>query len=580
MTKRGNTARQLEIASRDVSVSVVLGLLATVALVAQTALFSRLVADVFIRHASLASTMPLYGALACVIVLRAALVGARETSAGHAAVRIKAHLRRRLLRHLLALGPAFTRGERTGELAVTATEGIERLDAYISKYLPQRAFGVLVPLTIALAVLTQDWISAALLLVTAPIIPILMILVGSFAEEHMREQWLALSRLSAHFLDLLQGLPTLKAFGRGESARATVSRVNLHYKDRTMKVLRFAFLSGLVLEFITAGAIALIAVELGVRLISGSLSFERAFFVLLLTPEYFRPLRELGQHRHAAMEGAVSGERIVEVLSTPTRTHEPSDALAELNLASDPPSIAIERVSYTYPGTSSPAISGVTLLLEAGTRTALVGRSGSGKSTLLNLLMSFLDPDAGSIRAGGTSVAAVGANAWRTHIAFVPQRPHLFHATIRDNIALGRTDASDDEIAWAAELAGAAEFIRRLPGRYAAVIGDGGVPLSGGEAQRIAIARAFLKDAPVLLLDEPSSNLDPVSESLVRESVQRLAQGRTVLIVAHRLNTVYTADNIAVLAAGRLVEQGRHGDLVTRNEHYAALIQAGRRASA
>jgi ATP-binding cassette, subfamily C, bacterial CydD len=574
----GITARQLRFGSRDVIWPIAFGMGATIALVAQIALFSRLVGNVFIRHQTFTASLPLYAGLACVLVWRALFAAAREAAAGQAAIRVKARLRRRLLHHLLALGPMFTRGERSGELAATATEGVERLDAYVGKYLPQRAFGVLVPLTIALAVCTQDWISAALLLVTAPIIPVLMMLVGSFAEGQVQAQWLALGRLSAHFLDMLHGLPTLKAFGRGDSARATVARVSEDYRDRTIKVMRYAFLSGLVLEFITAGAIALVAVELGVRLIAGSVSFERALFVLLLTPEFFRPLRELGQHRHAAMEGAASGKRIAEILATPEYTPVRSLPSAGMRVAITAPSISFERVSYTYPGAARNAVTNVSLLLRGGTRTALVGRSGSGKSTLLNLLMGFLEPDDGLITAGETSIAVIGVPAWRANFALVPQRPHLFHATIRENIALGRADATQDEVEWAAELAGAAEFIHRLPEKYAATIGDGGLPLSGGEAQRIAIARAFLKDAPVLLLDEPSSNLDAASEVLVRESVRRLAHGRTVVTVAHRLNTVYTADNIAVMAAGTIVEQGRHDDLLARNGHYAALLRAGRGA--
>ncbi|MDB5058833.1 MAG: cydD, partial [Chloroflexi bacterium] len=272
-----NVARQLGLGSRIVAPAVVFGVLNTAALVAEMWLISRVVADVFVGHDHVATVAPLLSLLALTLVMRAALVTARDASAGLAAIRARGRLRRRVIDHLLALGPAYARGERTGELVAATTEGIDRLDPYVSRYLPQTILGLAIPLIIAVAVLTQDWVSATLLLVTAPIIPLLMVLVGSYAEGHIQQQWEALARLSAHFLDALQGLPTLKAFGRGKAEQATISRISHDFRDRTMRVLRFAFLSGLVLEFITAGAIALIAVTLGVRLLSGSISFERAF---------------------------------------------------------------------------------------------------------------------------------------------------------------------------------------------------------------------------------------------------------------------------------------------------------------
>ncbi|MDB5077556.1 MAG: cydD [Chloroflexi bacterium] len=568
-----NVARQLGLGSRIVAPAVVFGVLNTAALVAEMWLLSRVVADVFVGHDHVATVVPLLSLLALTLVLRAALVTARDASAGLAAIRARGRLRRRVIDHLLALGPAYARGERTGELVAATTEGIDRLDPYVSRYLPQTILGLAIPLIIAVAVLTQDWVSATLLLVTAPIIPLLMILVGSYAEGHIQQQWEALARLSAHFLDALQGLPTLKAFGRGKAEQATISRISHDFRDRTMRVLRFAFLSGLVLEFITAGAIALIAVTLGVRLLSGSISFERAFFVLLLTPEYYRPLRELGQHRHAAMEGAVSGNRLAEILATPVASPQPDNGVPA---PAGPIRLELDAVSYTYPGRSRPALADVSLALPVGTRTALVGRSGSGKSTLLNVLMGFLTATGGEILVNGVPLSTIAPEEWRSRISFVPQRPHLFHGSIAENIALGGPEARLDEIEWAAELAGAMDFIQSLPERTTTLIGDGGARLSGGEAQRLAIARAFLKDAPLVLFDEPTSNLDPRSETLIRGALERLTQGRTLLVVAHRLNTIYTADNIVVLEEGRLVEQGRHADLLGSGGAYSRLHGPGR----
>jgi ATP-binding cassette subfamily C protein CydD len=410
-----------------------------------------------------------------------------------------------------------------------------------------------------------------LLLVTAPVIPVLMVLVGGYAEEHTRRQWRALARVGASFLDAMQGLTTLKVFGRSAAEGHKVAAASEEFRKRTVKVLRYAFLSGFVLEFMTAAAIGLVAVTLGVRVISGNMPFEVAFLVLLLTPEFYKPLRELGVHRHAGMEGSAAADRIFEILSTQVRVRHGSGAL---DPASDEISIELAGVGYTYPESEGPALQDISLVLPAGTRTALVGRSGAGKSTLVNLLMRFVDPDLGTIRANGLEITDLPAEAWRENLALVPQRPHLFHGSVLENIRLARPDASREQIEEAAELAGADGFIRRLPDGYATGIGERGARLSGGEAQRIAIARGFLKDAPVLLMDESTSGLDPESERMIRTALERLADGRTVLVIAHRLNTVYSADRIAVLERGRLAETGTHRTLIQNNGPYTSLVNA------
>jgi len=338
-----------------------------------------------------------------------------------------------------------------------------------------------------------------------------------------------------------------------------------------MKVLRYAFLSGFVLEFMTAAAIALVAVTLGVRVISGNMPFEEAFLVLLLAPEFYKPLRELGVHRHAGMEGSAAADRIFEILSTPVPLRRGS---GDQGNVSDGLTIEFLGAGYTYPGSDRAAIPDLTLSLPAGTRTALVGRSGSGKSTLVNLLMRFVDPESGIVLANGVRITELPAKTWRENVALVPQRPHLFHGSVLENISLARPEASREEVEKAAELAGAAEFIGHLPDGYGTEIGERGARLSGGEAQRMAIARAFLKDAPVLVMDEPTSSLDPESERLVSEAVERLTRGRTVLVIAHRLGTVYGADRIAVLDDGKLAETGTHGELIRRHGLYASLVNA------
>jgi ATP-binding cassette, subfamily C, bacterial CydD len=551
--------------------TVVVGLLVAATTVAQMVFLSKVVDRVFLDGEGLRDVGRLLLALLGAVAVRAALVWVKEVVAERGAVRAKAEVREHLLSHVFSLGPAYAVGERSGELATTATEGVERLEPYFARYLPQVALSALVPVLVAAYILPRDLASGVLLLMTAPVIPIMMVLVGSYAEEHTRRQWLALSRLGAQFLDSLQGLTTLKTFGRAAQETDRVAAVSDEFRRRTLKVLRFAFLSGLVLEFMTAAAIALVAVTLGVRLINGAVTFEQAFLVLLLAPEFYKPLRELGAHRHAGMEGKAAARRIFEILDTPAPVRSG-------NLSPDRLSggltVEFSGVWYSYPGRYLPALCGVDLTLPAGSRTAVVGRSASGKSTLVNLLLRFLDPEDGTIVANGLRIADLPVGAWRERVALVPQRPYLFYGSLLENIRLARPGASRAEVEEAAELAGAADFIRHLPRAYEAQVGERGLLLSGGEAQRVAIARAFLKDAPLLVLDEPTSSLDPESEALIGAAIERLARGRTTLVVAHRLNTALVADRIAVLNEGCLEDVGTHAELLARDGTYSRLAGA------
>jgi ATP-binding cassette subfamily C protein CydD len=370
-------------------------------------------------------------------------------------------------------------------------------------------------------------------------------------------------------------LPTLKLFGHELVEARRVAGLGETFRASTMQVLRQAFMSSLVLELLTGAGIAVIAVELGLRLLDGAISFGPTFQVVLLAPEFYRPLRELGAQRHAALEGLPVAERIDQLLGLPD-----VQVVAPLPPPQPAPRrdcIALVDVSYVYPNASASALHQISLSLATGKRSALVGPSGAGKTTLVNLLLRFLEPTSGAIYADGRPILSLDVDAWRERVALVPQHPYLFDASALDNLLLARPSATFDAVLRAVERAGAREFLERLPEGYRTRLGERGARLSRGQAQRLAIARAFLKDAPLLILDEPTSALDPDSERIVRESIERLGQGRTVLTVAHRLNTVVTADQIVVLDGGAVVERGTHDQLVGHQGLYAALVGADRR---
>jgi ATP-binding cassette subfamily C protein CydD len=557
-------------ALRSLTLTILCGILASVGTIAQMVFLSKIVSAIFLSHQSLYQVRLLLLYMLITIAVRSALLWYREVMAQQASMVAKSELRQRVFMHLLKLGPTYCKGERTGELVATASDGIERLDAYVSRYIPQMILSILIPLLIAGVILPLDWISAFLLLLTGPIIPLLMVLVGSYTEKHTQRQWVALSRMSAHFLDAVQGLTTLKLFGRSQAEQARIAQVSDNYREKTMKVLRMAFLSGAVLEFMTAMAIGLVAVTLGVRLLNNGISFESAFLILLLTPEFYRPLQDLGIHRHAGMEGNAAAKRIIDILETPALAHvntSPSKfPVGDLT-------IELSGVSYTYPGNEYPSLRDITFTLPVRASTALVGRSGAGKSTLVNALLRFIEVDSGKITVNGIPISELPVEAWRSSIALVPQHPYLFYGSVGENIRLARPTASDQAVAEAAELAGAATFIDQLPQGYDTQVGEQGVCLSAGQVQRLAIARAFLKNAPFLILDEPTSSLDPESEVLISGALERLMQDRTVLVIAHRYNTIAHADQVVVLQDGEVVEAGHPAELSSSNGVYAQLMR-------
>ncbi len=550
------------------------GLLAGLLLIAQAYLLSQAISRVFLGSATLDDLAPLLGMFAAVAIGRSLALGGAELAGHHLADRVKMALREQLLAHLVALGPAYVRDERSGELAHTATEGIEALHAYVSEYLPQLALAVLLPLIMLTVVFPLDPLSGIVLLLTAPMIPLLMILIGKAANWQSRRQWTQLSRMSAHLLDVLQGLPTLKIFGRSREQAATIAAVSEQFREATMSVLRVAFLSAFVLEMLATISTAIIAVEIGLRLLYGRLDFDRALFILILAPEYYLPLRQLGARFHAGVSGVTAAARIFAVLETRPADCAPSPAITPPPIPTPPFELHFADVHYAYDGGDRPALNGLTLHLPAGQTVALVGPSGAGKSTVAHLLLRFLAPTAGRITVNGRDLCDLPADDWRAQIAWVPQLPYLFDGTVADNIRLGRPDASLEAVVHAAQQAGADGFIRALPDGYDTRIGERGARLSGGQAQRLALARAFLRDVPLVILDEATANLDPETEASILAAMETLRRGRTALVIAHRLHTIRDADQVAVLMDGRVVQYGPPAALSAQPGPYRRLLRA------
>lgn len=467
-------------------------------------------------------------------------------------------------------------GNGAGELVNTAIEGIESLEDYFARYLPQLALAGLIPLFMLLYIFPRDLQTGIIMLLTGPLIPVFMMLIGKLAEKKSLQQWRALSWMSAHFLDMLQGLTTLKVFGRSKDQARVIGRVSDSFRETTLSVLRIAFLSALVLEFMATISTALVAVALGLRLVYGQILFEEALFLLVIAPEFYQPLRNLGLQFHASMSGINAANRIFEVLDEVKNLTENDENLKNKELQAKIPinfDLAFRNISLVYERDGAAALNGVDFEVQPGERIALVGPSGAGKSSLFSLIMCFIKPTKGEILISGTPLNQFTLIQWRSQITYLSQQPYLFSGTIEENIRLARPEALDFEVREAAQKAAAHDFIVSLPQGYQTLVGEGGARLSGGQAQRIAIARAFLKDASLLLLDEATEGLDAESEHVIQDSLSELMEGRTVLMIAHRLNTVCQADRILVLDQGQIVETGSHQELLQQQGLYARFVR-------
>src|SRR6185295_16802084 len=527
-----------------------LGVLAALLVLAQAALLAYVAARGF-AGASLASlTLPL-ALLAAAALGRALAAWGFEVAGRRAAADVLSQLRLDVVERRLRGRPAALDGAESAEIATAAVAGVDALEATFARYLPQLVLAVVVPIAVIAFAAVIDPLTAGLMLLTLPLVPVFMWLVGRHTERRTRERWQTLARLSTHFLDVVRGLPTLRAYNRGAVQAERISAVSDDYRRATMGTPRVAFLSGTVLELAATMGIALVAVTVGVRLVEGGLGFEAGLTVLVVAPELYLPLRNLAAQFHASADGLAVSQRLLDLAERPRE---------DAGVALPPPRateavLQLDDVTVVYPSRPTPALDGVDLVLRPLETVALVGESGAGKSTLAALLLGLVRPDVGTVRVGPSDLGACDLEQWRSRLAWVPQRPTLFRGTVADNIRLGVPHATDGEVRLAAELAGADGFVAALPARYQTMVGDGGRAVSAGQLQRLALARAFLRDPDLLILDEPTANLDPDSVEVVTAALEALRGERTILVITHDAAVAACADRVVRLERGRIVER-------------------------
>jgi len=582
-------------------ITVLLGVGIALLVVAQAYYLAKVINASFLEGATFKEVQDMLLLLLGLIVLRAVMQYLSDRTAKEAAIGVKEKMREKFLNKLVANGPVYVRGERAGELLNTAIEGIEALDDYFTRYIPHLLLALLVPLLVLGFVLPKDLQSAIVLILTGPLIPLFMILIGKLAEKKSLRQWQSLSRMSAHFFDMLQGLTTLKLFARSKDQTKVIARVSDAFRANTLSVLRVSFLSAFMLEFMGMLSTAIIAVFLGVRLIEGAIPYTEALFILIITPEFYLPLRTLGLSFHAKMSGTNAANRIFEVLELAEdqgklRTGEAEkpkldkenvySIFTKEDIYQEPkyiagygeekrvPWLTFKNLSLSYGKDGSEVLQNINMTINYGESVALIGPSGSGKSSLLQLLLRFVEPTCGEIFVNNLPLKEIPPEVWREMIAYVPQKPYLFYGTILESLRFGRPEATLEEVRQASQLARIHDYISKLPQGYDTLVSEAGRSLSGGQVQRLAIARAFLKDAPFLLLDEVTSGLDNENERELLEALEDLCQGRTVLFTTHRMKTTIHADRILIIEKGRIIDEGSPQELLGRESLYAQFLSA------
>ena len=569
-------ARESAAARRHLAAAGVLGAADAILIVAQAVLLAGIIARSAMHGVSLTSLQGRLVALGAVLAARAAVRAGFELSGRVGATRVMSELRGRLIDRLLVAAPGRRPpGARTGDLAASAVSGADALQSYFAGYLPQLMLAAVVPPLVLIWVATLDPITAGILAGSIPILIGFMILIGKGTQAQTRKRNSALSLLSSHFLDVVTGLETLRSYRRERAQEQTLSAVGERYRRETMATLRMAFMSALVLELCAMIGTALVAATIGIELCGGTITLQAGLTILLLAPGLYAPLREVGAQFHAAADGTAAAERIFETLerSEPVPVTEGQRGAQRRARVPDPQieAVRLQNVSFAYSADRGQVLDGVTMEIAPGATTVLRGVSGSGKSTIARLLLGFDAPADGRNVCGAADLRDLDPEAWRARIAWLPQNPTLFAGTVAENVALGVPGATDDQVRVALRAAGALEFVDALPDGLQTVIGERGRRVSAGQRQRIALARALVRDAPLLILDEPTAHVDPETAADIHAAIARLASERTVLVIAHNRSLQSLADRTVRLSDGRIVRCDDEDDDAGR----AGLVSAG-----
>jgi len=568
VTKQSNTVsdqaakrwlRELALHSRPwARLAVLAGLVQGLAIIVQCGMLAYLLDALIMRHAPLDSLLAPWLALPVVFAGRALASWAKDEAGSRASAQVRSALRAQLLDHIYVLGPAWRTTQASGALVSKLLEQVDALDGYLARYRPQMILATAMPLMILLAAFAFNWMAGLILLVTAPLIPLFMALVGMGAKARQTEQLQALSRMSGHFLDLVRGMGSLRLVNAHHAQSARVAQVAEEFRQRTMRVLRLAFLSSSVLEFFTSVAIALTAVYFGFSLLGvlhfgdwhGAVGLGSAFFILLLAPEFYWPLRELGTHYHARAEALAAAGQLMPIL----QASSPQSSAGAIPPPMSAPAIRFQQVDFAHVA-DTPILSGFALSIASGEKVAVIGASGAGKTTLLRLILGQLAPTAGQITVQDHDLVSLDLAAWRAQIGWMSQHPRLLAATLADNLRVANLLASDTRLRQALAFAGLQDWLAELPHGLNTLLGEGGRQLSGGQLRRLALARIWLRDAKLLLLDEPTASLDQESEAIIMAGLATLSAGRTVIMLSHRAAPLALMDRITLLQAGRIAAQ-------------------------
>ncbi len=570
---RGFLKRESKPAASALKFSIALGTFNALLMIAGAYLLAKIVHEVMFDAAGLSDVSYLLWALGGIILARGIFLALSQRLSAHAARNIKSSMRANLLEKITRLGPAFTEQKGHGALLNTLHDGVEALHDYYANYLPSVAYSALIPLAILVVIFPTDWQAGLIFLFTAPLIPFFMILVGHKAEQLNQARWQQLAVLGNYFFDRVRGLTQLKLFNATKRELTQIAKISDDFRHATLSVLKIAFLSSFALEFLATISVALVAVIIGFRLFFGTLDFATGFVVLLLAPEFYLPLRKLGNHYHARLEGISAAGDMLEILQTPeSSSSEPKKtAPSGFTCLTNNSAITLEKLNFTYPD-SNEGLHDVSLCLPATGMVAFVGASGAGKSTLFDCLLGFHPQVIPHLNVNNLPLSEDDIPSWQQGIAWIPQQPTLFYTTIKENILLAKPNATMEEVKRAAQQAGALDFIELLPNGFDTLLGEQGEGLSGGQKQRIALARAFLKQAPILMLDEPTAHLDSATEFSVQHAINEYAKSHLVLVIAHRLNTLKKASNIVLLDNGRIVQQGDYQSLSQQDGPFKTLL--------